>query len=192
MEPRSGAAAGGLRQRAAVALRTLLLAWLALALPGELCAQALEHEVKAAYVYRFLSYVEWPGNAAPPSGAPLAIGVLGADDVAAQLEEIVPGRRVQGRPISVRRVREGEPLAGLQVLYVGRAAAAMLPRLAGAPGLLVVSDAPDALEHGATIALVQSEGRVRFRVALDDAERRGLRISSRMLAVAESVRGAKP
>ena len=92
----------------------------------------------------------------------------------------------------MRRLREGEAPDGVQVLYVGAAAAASLPRVARVPGLLVVSDAGNALDRGATIALVRGEDRVRFAVAVDDAEARGLRISSRMLALAAAVRGARP
>lgn len=154
-------------------------------------AQVLEHEVKAAYLYRFLGFVEWPAGAGARPEAPIAIGVLGADDVASELQEIVAGRTVLGRSVVVRRVREGDPVNGLQVLYVGRAAAAALARFAQAPGLLVVADGEAALDQGAVIAFVRSDDRIRFHVALDHAQRRGLRISSRMLAVAEQVRGGR-
>lgn len=169
--------------------RLVLLGWLAL-LPLAAGAQALEQELKAAYLYRFLGFIEWPGGALP-AGAPIAVGVLGADDVLAELQSILPGRSAQGRAVTARRVREGEPLDGLQLLFVGRAAAGALPRV-GPPGMVVVSDADGALDRGAAIAFVRSEGRVRFNVALDTAERQGVRISSRMLSVAEQVRGRRP
>jgi hypothetical protein len=155
-------------------------------------AQALEHEVKAAYIYRFLSFVEWPADAEPKANAPFVIGVESADDVQSQLEEIAKERRVGAHPLEVRRLRDVKNVRELQVLFVGQRAAALLPKLRGIRGLLVVSDADDALNAGATIALVRREERVRFSVALDDAEERGLRMSSRMLSVAEYVRGGKP
>ncbi|HEY3073725.1 MAG TPA: YfiR family protein [Burkholderiales bacterium] len=165
----------------------LILCWLLFA-PLEVSAQALEHELKAAYLFRFLSFIEWPTLRAD---APLTIGVMGADDVLAELQDIVPGRMVQGRAINVRRVREGESLAGLQMLFVGRAASAALPRLPQAQGQVVVSDADGALDRGAAIGFVRSEGRVRFHVSLDAADRQGVSISSRMLSVAEHVRGRR-
>jgi hypothetical protein len=168
--------------------RRLLLFLLFLA-PLHALAQALEHELKAAYLFRFLSFIEWAGQ--PRPDLPLTVGVMGADDVLAELQGIVPGRNVQGRPIVVRGVREGESLAGLQMLFVGRDASSALPRVARTPGLAVVSDADGALERGAVIGFVRTEGRVRFHVALDTAERQGLRISSRMLSVAEHVRGRR-
>ena len=98
---------------------------------------------------------------------------------------------MQGRSVNVRRVREGESPAGLQMLFVGRAAAAVLSKLPQTQGTVVVSDADAALDRGAAIGFVRSEGRVRFHVSLDAAERQGVSISSRMLSVAEQVRGRR-
>jgi hypothetical protein len=172
-------------------VRKLLLA-LVLLLPAAAPAQVLEHEVKAAYLFRFLAFIEWPAGAFATPETPIAIGVLGADDVLAELRELVPGRTVQGRAITVQRMREGESTAGLHVLFVGRAASAQLARLWPVRGLLVVSDAEAGLEQGAVVNFVRAEGRVRFEVAVDAAERRELKISSRMLAVASHVRPARP
>jgi len=168
-------------------MRAVLLA-LGLALSCAAAAQPQEHEVKAAFLYKFLAFVEWPAQSFARAGAPLVIGVLGADDVHFSLQEIVPGRSAQGRPLELRKLKEGERPAGVHMLFVGRAAAAALPKLLAQPGLLVVSEAEGALEQGAMINFLRVDGRVRFEVAPDLAERRGLRISSRMLAVAQNVR----
>ena len=84
-------------------MRKLLLA-LALLLPEAGPAQVLEHEVKAAYLFRFLSFIEWPAGAFASPQAPIAIGVLGADDVLYELQDLVLGRTVQGRGVTVQRV----------------------------------------------------------------------------------------
>ena len=151
-------------------------------------AQPQEHEVKAAFLFKFLSFIEWPAQSFARHGAPLVIGVLGADDVHFALQEIVPGRSAQGRPLEVRKLKEGERSAGVHLLFVGRAAAGALPMLPAQPGLLVVSEADGALEQGAMINFLRVDGRVRFEVAPEPAERRGLRISSRLLAVAQHVK----
>jgi hypothetical protein len=169
-------------------VRTFLLA-LGFAVSCAAAAQPQEHEVKAAFLFKFLSFIEWPAQSFARPGAPLVIGVLGADDVHFALQEIVPGRSAQGRPLEVRKLRDGERTVGVHVLFVGRAAAAAaLPKLPAQSGLLVVSEADGALEQGAMINFLRVEGRVRFEVAPDAAERRGLRISSRMLAVAQHVK----
>lgn len=168
-------------------LAAAAIAWVALAL-----AQSLEHEVKAAYLFRFLSFIEWPAQSFAGPDAPLVIGVLGAGEVRASLEAAVRGRSVQGRPVMVRALKEGERPAGLHMVFVGRAAASQIARLAGAPALLIVGESEGALEHGAMVNFVLVDGRLRFEVAPEQAERRGVRISSRMLAVAQAVRQGTP
>jgi hypothetical protein len=172
-------------------LRLLLLMG-ALLCAGQAPAQgvASDVQVKAAYLYQFGGFVEWPPQAfAGPDGA-FTIGLIGAESMAAELEQIVATRQVQGRQVLVRRLAPGEPLAGLQVLFVGGDDAGRLPEiLSAAQGipLLVVTEAQDALARGSTINFVAVGDRVRFDVALPAAERSRLRISSRLLGVARRV-----
>jgi len=169
-------------------LQTLVLLVL---IPAAVAQQAQEHEVKAAFLFKFPAFVEWPDGTAP--GRPFVIAVAGAPDVAAELARIAEGRQIHGRAVRVRALGEGESAAGVQVLFVGRDSPRLreLARaLAGAP-TLIVSEAPAGLEQGAMINFVPSEGRVRFDVAPAAAERSGLRLSSRLLAVAQSVRGPR-
>ena len=172
-------------------MRKLLLA-LALLVPAAGLAQVLEHEVKAAYVFRFLSFIEWPPGAFAAPQAPIAVGVLGAEEVLYEMQDLVRGRTVQGRGVTVQRVRPGEGIAGLHVLFVGTRSVEHVARIGPVQSLLVVSDAPYGLEAGAVVNFVRAEGRVRFEVDLDAAARRGIRVSSRMLAVASHVRQGKP
>ncbi len=165
-----------------------LLAALGVLVSCAALAQPQEHEVKAAFLYKFLSFVEWPAQSFAHAGAPLVIGVLGSDEVHASLRDIVPERSAQGRPLELRKLKDGERPAGVHLLFVGRAASAALPKLAAQPGLLVVGETEGALERGAMINFLRVDGRVRFEVAPEAAERRGLRVSSRMLAVAQHVR----
>jgi hypothetical protein len=182
-----------------VAVARFVAALVALLASGFAAADAhapLERAVKAAFVYKFLAYVDWPAHAFETPGAPLVIGVVGADPIARELGDAVAGRSVAEHPVQVRRLREGESPAGLHVLFVGRGESARLPALAkalqGQP-TLIVSESPGALNAGSAINLVVApDGRVRFEVALDAADRAGLRLSSRMLALAQSVRTGAP
>lgn len=151
----------------------------------------MEQEVKAAYLFKFLSYVEWPPAAFGGPHAPFVIGVLESEEVRGALADIVRGREVQGRPVEVRRLRDGETTEGAHVLFVGRDATASLPQLLGRPGLLIVGE-EEALDRGAMINLLRIENRIRFEVAPQAAERSGLHISSRLLALAYAVRAAAP
>lgn len=152
----------------------------------------MEQEVKAAYLFKFLSYVEWPAAAFGGPHAPFVIGVLESEEVRGALAGIVRGREVQGRPVEVRRLRDGETTEGAHVLFVGREATASLPQLLGRPGLLIVGEEEEALDLGAMINLLRLDNRIRFEVAPQAAERSGLHISSRLLALAHAVRAAAP
>lgn len=151
--------------------------------------QASEATVKAALLFKFSGYVEWPPATFPAPGSPIVIGVAGADEIAAELERIVPGRLVNERPVQVRRLRDGESPRGLNLLFVGRAdpGARNLLRAAQPLGVLTVTEGEHGLDIGAAISLVALDGRIGFDVSLENAERSSLRISSRMLAVARRV-----
>jgi hypothetical protein len=153
-------------------------------------AQADEYRVKAAFLYKFGSYVDWPDRRFAHPDSPLAIGVMGADALANELARIVTGRSVNGRVVQVRRLRPGDPIGGLHILFIGRADEGRLPEiLAAARGraLLTVTESDEALELGSVINFVVVDEKVRFDVALFAADSGELRISSRLLAVARKV-----
>jgi hypothetical protein len=151
--------------------------------------QASEASVKAAFLYKFAGYVEWPDTAVGPPDAPFTIGVVGAEDVAAELERLVPGRTVLNRRIVVRRLKDAEGLKGVHLLFIGRAEGNMrsLLRAAQNQGTLTVTESERGLEMGSSINFLAVDDRVGFEVSLESAEKSGLRISSRMLAVARRV-----
>lgn len=175
------------------ALLCLLLALLCLAAAPRALPQAadegnLEHKVKAAFLFRFTGYADWPQASFPQADTPMVIAVMGADDVAAELSQIARGR-VSGNnhPIVVRRLKEGESLAGVHMLFVGgadRARVAAAVKAAQQRPVLVVSEAEGALAAGSAINFLIVDGRVRFEVSSSSADRNGVRLSSRLLAVA--------
>jgi hypothetical protein len=152
--------------------------------------EAAEATVKAAFLYKFAGYVDWPPAGFSSPDAPFVFGVVGSDDVAAELAKVTAGRQIGGHPATVRRVRDGEGLRGLHVVFVGRSAAdrlSTLIRAAQLPALLIVTETERGLEAGSAINFVVADDRVGFEVSIDAAERNGLKISSRMLAVARRV-----
>lgn len=154
-------------------------------------ASATERGVKAAFIFKFLSYVEWPPTAFSQADAPIVIGVVGADDIAAELQQITTARAVEGHPLVVRRMREGDSLAGVHVLFMGASEAARLPalvRTAQQRPILTVAEVPGALAHGTIVNFLMIDGRVRFEISVEAAERSGLKLSSRLLGVAQNVR----
>jgi hypothetical protein len=151
--------------------------------------EAPEASVKSAFLYKFAGYVDWPASAFAAPDAPFVFGVLGADDIALELAKIAAGRNIGGHPVAVKRFKEGEPVRGVHVLFVGRSAfdRPTISRAGTLPGVLLVTETERGLEAGSAINFVTAEDRVGFEVSLDAAERNGLRISSRMLGVAKRV-----
>jgi len=148
----------------------------------------LERQVKAAYLYKFAGFVEWPDGCFARADSPLVIGVAGADPVAEQLEIAVAGRNVNGRALQVRRLRLGDSLSGMHMLFVGAAldrtsAMELLAASRGQP-VLTVTDADESAGLGAMISFIIVDERLRFEVALKYAAAARLRISARMLQAA--------
>ncbi|HEY8521104.1 MAG TPA: YfiR family protein [Gammaproteobacteria bacterium] len=176
----------------AAALVVLLLAAAAVTAQN-VPRSAVEDSVKAAYLFKFPAYVDWPAGLFQSDDATLTIGVVESDRLADELAAVTAGRNVNGRPVRVRRLSAEDPPTGVHVLFLPAARAAGTPiaeRAAGLP-ILTVGEQPDE-SPGIVVSFVRVGGRMRFEVDLDEAERRGLRLHSGMLAVAERVRGARP
>jgi hypothetical protein len=178
-------------------LRTLyagvLATMLVLAGLGQCRAQMVtpaEYQVKAAFLYKFVGYVEWPPQAFARADSPLVIGVVGADALAEVLEQMVANRTINGRPLVIRRLRHGEPVNGLHVLFVSGADARRAgDMLASARGqaILTVTESEQAPASGSVINFVIVDDKVRFDIALGAAELGSLKISARLLGVARKV-----
>ena len=156
--------------------------------PADAGGGALERRVKAAFLYKFLGYAEFPAASFDSPGAPLVIGVVGADDIAAELTRIVAGRNVNGRPIMVRALREQDLAQPAHLLFVAgldQVRSARLLRASAA--LLTVTECDDGLAAGGVINFTIVDERVRFDVSLDAAEKKNVKLSSRLLVVANRV-----
>lgn len=162
-----------------------------IAAPSALAQRAQEDAVKATFLSRFASFVDWPAGAFAAVDAPLIICVSGSNALAALTESSVIGQRINGRALEVRRIGVVERGSGCHVLYLtgtdGQSVAGGLAVVRGEP-VLTVTDAQHASTRGA-IHFVLSEGRVRFHIDRTSASAGGLSISARLLNIALSVRG---
>lgn len=158
-------------------------------------AVEIEHQIKAAYLYKFASYVDWPAFVFAQADAPVTIGVLGADEIATELNHINSARPAKSRAIEVKRLKPGEPLTGVQMLFVGREESTRLKRLQDnvqSRPVLTVTDSAGALGTGSVINFVTVDDRIRFEVSVAQAEQSGLKISARLLGVAQKIETRKP
>lgn len=155
-------------------------------------SEIVEQQVKAAYLFKFGSYVEWPPSAFSGTDGAFNIAVMGADALADELVQIVGNRTINGRPVTVRKLKPTDSLAGLNVhvLFIGRSnnyqLAKILTRAKG-QAILTVSEAEDGLALGGMINFVTIDGRVRFEVAPKTAGIDNVIISARLLAAAYKV-----
>lgn len=165
--------------------RAVLLAWLCCAGTAR-ADEVLARQVKAAYLYKFAGYVEWPDGALPRPDSPVVIGVAHDGALADQLEHMVAGRTANGHPLQVRRLRRGDALAGLHMLFIGTPSGELMAAVRGLP-VLTVTDSTDAFALGSMINFLVADDRLRFEVALKPAIQAHLRISARMLTAATRV-----
>ncbi|HWT70790.1 MAG TPA: YfiR family protein [Oxalicibacterium sp.] len=146
--------------------------------------------MKAASIYKFLNYIEWPPESFASADTPYVIGVVDADGVADALADIVARRRVNNRQVVVKRLHSEDSAAGIHVLFIGKAERsrqAAWIRSAQALPVLVVTEMDNALAQGSMINFTLVDHRVRFEVNLASLEHSRLRVNSRMLAVAFAV-----
>jgi hypothetical protein len=176
----------------------ITLAWLVLLVAGAGLLRAdtsPEYKLKAAYLFNFTKFVDWPTNAFADAKAVMVIGVLGEDPFGNSLEEIVQNRTINGRSLAIQRVRRVEELKNCQLLFISRSEQSHLKSiLAGLDGrpVLTVSDADDFLDNGGTISLVLDGRNIRFEINAGTAERAGLKIDAQLLSLAKTVRPANP
>lgn len=144
--------------------------------------------VRAAFILKFLNYVEWPAAAFSGPAAPYVIGVQGDGAVLAELQRQGPGRQFNHRAVAVRAVEGDEVPAGLHLLFIGERARIepLLHAVHGSP-VLVVTDAAGALDLGSMINFRLVDDRVRFEVALGPVRNADLLLNSRLLSVAIAV-----
>ncbi|HSX61078.1 MAG TPA: YfiR family protein [Tahibacter sp.] len=149
----------------------------------------LEKRVKAAFLYKFASYVGWPEGVFAAPDSPLVFGVLGDRSIAEELDRAAGGRSIEARPLRVKVLSDGDDFADVNVLFVGTGTALVEAlRAADARPMLVVTEAESALTKGSVINFIVVDGRVRFEISTTGAEQRGLKLSSRLLAVAYNLR----
>jgi hypothetical protein len=149
-----------------------------------------EYQVKAAFLYHFAKFIEWP--AAAGKGDVVVIGVLGVDPFGPALDFLFEDKTLRGKPFEVRRVASVTEARSCHLLFVSIAdkneVQRALAALAGSP-VLTVGDSMDFVAGGGIIYLFVEESRIRFDINLAAARRSRLAISAALLRLARSVEG---
>ena len=170
----------------------LLLLLASLSAGGQDAPLTLQERIKAAFLYKFAGFVEWPPEAFPSPEAPIVIGIAAADGLARELEQAVSGRQVGQRPLRVHRLKPGGSLDDCcQILFVGagndaRRARELLAQARGHP-VLTVTDLATPHPSDSVINFLQVDDRMRFDISREAAERNGLQLRAQLLAVARQI-----
>ena len=152
----------------------------------------LEYRVKAAFLYNFARFVEWPADASPRDR--IVIGVYGNNPFGESLQRTVEGKLAKGLSIEILAVSDVRQARDCDLLFVGltdrKRLAEVLDALAGDP-VLTVGESRGFTERGGIVNFVIEQGRVRVDVNIQSARTAGLKISSQLLRVARRVEGAE-
>jgi hypothetical protein len=162
-----------LRAAVGAILITLFAALPALPESGE----GLEYQVKAAFLFNFLKFVEWP----PVSGdAPWVIGVLGRNPFGEKLNQTVRGKVVNGRAVEVRQYARLSDVKDCNILFISRAEFEKVGAIVQ-PGLLTVGESSAFLKSGGAINFYLDDHRVHIEIRLEIARAVGLHVSAQLL-----------
>jgi hypothetical protein len=152
-------------------------------------AQAVdEYQVKAAFLFNFAKFVEWPPHSFASPSDPISICVLGTNPFGHALEEVVRGKSVDGHGFVVHQIAKMNQATGCQILFVAGAKKQMVEQ--PPTGVLMVGESEKFAQSGGIIGFRLESGKVRLEINADAAEQRKLRISSKLLSLAEIVHTA--
>ena len=159
-------------------------------LPGNSTAE--EYAVKAAFLFHFAQFVEWPPETFKDADAPLVYCTIGEDPFHGALDASLSGKTIGARPFQVRHVKQTIELQGCHVVFIGEKEKKLLPAvleiLKGLP-TLIVGESDRFVQDGGTIGFCLEENKIRFEINLEAAQKAKLKISSRLLTLAKTVVG---
>jgi hypothetical protein len=148
--------------------------------------------VKAAFLFHFAQFVDWPAETFKDASSPLTYCTEGEDPFRGALEASLSGKMINGRAARVVHIKQGEEIVGCQVLFVGlsqkRLVSATVESVGASP-ILTVGETENFAKEGGMIGFLLEENKVRFEINLEAAERAKLKISARLLALAKKVMG---
>ncbi len=160
--------------------------------PAQAARLSLEDKVKAAFLYKFCHYIEWPETAFSGTNSPIVIAVVDAEDIARELEQVSVGREIGGRALKIESYTPNHLPQRAHLLFVSRKASQQqsdwTQDYKNKP-VMLVSDSPNGLVMGSGINFQVDGGRVRFDISLSTIRAQQLRVGSPLLSVARHVRG---
>ena len=153
---------------------------------------ATEYQVKAAYLFNFLKFVEWPEEPGADPHAKWVIGFVGETPVSEELSRLVEGKNVLGRDLQVRRFQAAENARACNILFISESEKRRLPGILAAlrgSSVLTVADMDGFIDSGGMVAFFVEDSRVKVAIDVAATGRAKLKVSSKLLALVHVVSG---
>jgi hypothetical protein len=169
-------------------IAAMIVAVLVFVLPARADEPSREYQVKAAFIYNFVQFVDWPASAVADDGSPFTIGVLGANPFGDALDRVVEGKTAHGHTLAVRYFSRIEDVEKCQALFVVSSDQDYLQTLHDklkGQSVLTIGESDQFLPTGGIIRMYTEEHKVRFEINVDAAEQAELKISSKLLNLAK-------
>ena len=150
-----------------------------------------EYQIKAAYLYNFAKFVEWPAEVLADPSLPLSICIFGKDPFGDALDTI-RDKIVKGRKLVIRQYSGIEDLKECHIIFISpsekKNLAGILEKIKDMH-MLTVSDMEGFADRGGMITLNKAENKIRLEINLDAAQQSGLKVSSKLLKLATIIKG---
>ncbi|MFC1735784.1 YfiR family protein [Candidatus Hydrogenedentota bacterium] len=153
-----------------------------------------EYEVKAAFLFNFAKYVEWPEKAFADERDPIIVGVLGENPFKGRLEQIAKGKTIGERELVIRIFKRVQDIKKCHILFIGASERNNMTEILKTleeGHILAVGETKEFALQGGIIGFTKEENKIRFEINADAAERAGLKISSKLLKLARIVKNGK-
>jgi hypothetical protein len=177
---------------ASCALSVLFFLTATARLPANSTAE--EYSVKAAFLFHFAQFVEWPEETFKEADTPLTYCTIGDDPFQGSLDAALGGKAIGARSFRVLHFKQPQEIQGCQVLFVGSGEKRRLPEILArvrTNSVLTVGESEHFAQEGGMIGFVLEENKIRFEINLAAAQKGKLKISSRLLALAKNVIGGQ-
>ena len=149
-----------------------------------------EYEIKAAFLYNFANYIEWPTHVPADSGGTFVIGVYGDDPFQNTLDRAVSDKTINGRKIEIKHFRSSRDLKPCHILFISASEKGRTDRILNAVKdwhTLTVGETDGFARNGGIIGFFLEDKRVRFEINVKDARKAGLKVSSKLMKLARVV-----
>ncbi len=148
-----------------------------------------EYKIKAAFIFNFTQFVNWPEQSLGPPGSPFVIGILGEDPFEGYLQEIIKGESVKGHPLVIRHFKNVEDVKSCHVLFIDIKGNddAILKKLEGR-NILTISEEEKFAHDGGMVRIYTKQNKIQIQINPEAANKASLTISSKLLKLVEIVK----